>query len=354
MESLCPHCLPLFIGSVPWKNPQYAVKLVFQYSPEFPAWPQLCSYKQEGMLYQALSGFPGAKEDQGRIFVDHEAATFAGELFNFEKEYAVHTQQEFDTSHFVLTPEVAAGFFACLDYCREQQPEKMRALKGQIVGPITLVRCTTDKNGRSIAGNKQLRDAAVKMLRCKAQYQVREMRACGVPPLLFFDEPGLVNYKTFVQSGCADFDGVAMLSEVFAGIRAEGGLAGVHVCGAAPWSLVFSAQPDIVSYDACCFFDDFIGYGDNIQSFMASGGLLATGLVPTAKQQLDGSSAAALTRMWSRQCQMFEEIGVDRNMVYRQSFITPSCGLGTLPAQRAMTAMRFTSEVSQAIGRLFA
>lgn len=354
MSDFTPCCLPLLIGSVPLKDHRRAAELVFAHTPELPIWPQLPGYKIEGMIPQALPGFPGVCEENDKLFIDVESDTFDTEFLAFYEEYLLVTEGggDLDDSRFALDREVARGFFEFLDIAREKK-DALVALKGQIVGPVTFATGVVDRGGRAIYYNDQLRDAAIKMLAVKGQYQARKMAQIGVRPIVFFDEPGLAGFGSSAFITITAEDIVASLSESFAGVKAENGLVGVHVCANTEWSLLFDAGVDIVSYDAYSFFDKFILYPKHIKAFMEGGGILAAGIVPTDAELIDGAEAGDLTRRWFEQCTALENVGIDRQAVYRQSIITPSCGTGTVSEAQAVKVMELTRDVSAAIRREF-
>lgn len=230
----------------------------------------------------------------------------------------------------------------------------LTSLKGQITGPITFCTGVVDRGGRAIFYNDQLRDAAVKMLGIKGQYQAREMGKICKTPIVFFDEPGLSGFGSSAFITITADDIVNCLKEVFSGVKAENGLTGVHVCANTEWSLLFDAGVDIVSYDAYSFFDKFILYPEQLRKFITGGGILATGIVPTSAELIDRVTKEELVDMWFEQAAALEAIRIDKETVYRQSFITPSCGTGTVTLDQARKVMELTRDVSREVRSRFA
>lgn len=354
MSDFKPNCLPLLIGSVPLQDHGQAARMIFDHTPEVPIWPQLPYYKKEGMIPQFIPGFPGATEEDGKLFVDSEGENFDTEFLAFFEEYLLVTEGggDVEESRFALTDDVARGFFEFLDVARERSAE-LKALKGQLTGPITFCTGVVDREGRAIFYNDQLRDAAVKMLSLKGQYQARKMAEICKTPIVFFDEPGLAGFGSSAFITITAEDIVACLSETFAGVKAENGLTGVHVCANTEWSLLFDAGVDVVSYDAYAFFDKFILYPEQLKAFIDRGGILATGIVPTTGELIDIATTAELVAKWFEQCETLQAIGIDRETVFRQSFITPSCGTGTVTPDQARKVMELTRDVSAEVRRTF-
>lgn len=354
MSDFTPRALPLLIGSLPMDNHSLATELIFSSTPEIPIWPQLPMYQQEGMLRQFLPGFPGITEKNGKIFIDTDGASFAEELLAFYEEYLQITEgvNDIDGSRFTLSPAVAQGFFSFLESARLHK-ESLVALKGQITGPFTFCTGVVDQAGRALFYNEQLRDIAIKLLALKARWQTRKMAEICTRPLLFFDEPALAGLGSSAYITISAEEITACLEEVFAAVRAEGGLTGVHVCANTEWSVIFDSGLDVLSYDAYSYFDKLILYPEHLRSFLAKGGILATGIVPTTPEYIEIESAASLAARWHEQTAQLEELGVPRQTVFQQTLITPSCGTGSISMSQAEKVLTLTREVSSMIRAAF-
>ena len=352
MASIVPNCLPLLIGSLPLSDHRQAVELIFAHTSEIPIWPQLPSLPQEGMIDQILPGFPGLAEVDGKTFIDTEGPDFDQQFLAFFEEYLMITEggADLDQSRFALTPVEAKGFFEFLQLAAVNKAELV-ALKGQMTGPITFCTGVVDGAGRAIFYNDQLRDAAIKMLALKAQWQVRQMNAICAPSILFFDEPGLAGFGSSAFITITKEDVIASLAEVFAAVKAENGITGVHVCANTEWSMLFSAGVDVLSYDAYSFFDKLLLYPDHLRRFMNEGGILATGIIPTAGEFIDGANAPDLVNLWLSQTAQLEAIGIPRQTIVAQTFITPSCGTGAVTEAQARKVLALTRDVSAEIRR---
>jgi hypothetical protein len=71
--------------------------------------------------------------------------------------------------------------------------------------------------------------------------------------------------------------------------------------------------------------------------------------VPTSPELIDIESVDSLVEKWFEQCRQLVEIGIDENIVFEQTLITPSCGTGTLSEPQAMKVLGLTKEVSEKI-----
>jgi len=346
-----PNCLPTLIGSLPLDDHNAACELVFDHVPDIPIWVQLPVFKEEGMLRQFLPGMPGLALEREKAYIDKTGENFDAEILAFYEEYMAVAAGEkaLSESRFKLTPQTAKGFFALLDRLKRVEG-RPAAVKGQITGPFTFATGVSDGEGRAIFYDDQLRDAAVKLLALKAQWQVRELKSAGCPVILFFDEPALAGFGSSEFISISRDDIAACLGEVIAAVHAEGGLAGVHVCANTDWSLLLGSDVDIINFDAYAYFDRFILYAKQVRQFIHSGRILAWGIVPTLNQaDIERETVDSLMNAWREKTGQIEALGIDRKAVLAQSLITPSCGAGSLSLASARKVLSLTQQLSDRI-----
>lgn len=354
MTHFFPYCLPVLIGSLPLKNHNEAAELIFDYTPEIPLWPQLPMYEEEGMIPQFLPGLPGITKKDHKVYIDSKSQNFQAEVLDFYEEYLMVTDagSALSGSRFEMSPEVARGFYAFLQAADKYQ-DGLVALKGQTTGPVTFCTGLADQAGKAIFYDNQLRDVAIKHLAQKAKWQVQEMAAINKNPIMFFDEPGLAGLGSSAFITITEEDIISSLGEVFAAVKEAGGLTGVHVCANTEWSVIFNSGVEIISYDAYGYFDKLILYGDQMVDFLSKGGILASGIVPTAPEFIDLETVDSLVDKWFEQLKQLEAIGIDRKTVYEQTMITPSCGTGAVSKEQANKVLELTRGVSDKIRAFF-
>ncbi len=345
-----PDARPTLIGSMPLSDHDAAVDLVLSYIPEIPAWPQLPVYLREGMVAQYAPGMPGLRREGDSLLADAGSESHAEELVAFYEEYLMITEggAGMDDSRFALDPSDAAGFFA-LEKRLSSLPDLV-AVKGQVTGPFTFATGLKDAGGRAVYYDEQARDAAVKLIAMKARWQVRRLKAAGVPVLIFIDEPALSAFGSSEFISVSREDAAVCLTEVITAVREEGGLAGIHVCANTEWDLVMDAGVDIVNLDAFTYFDRLLLYDASLRRFLDRGGVMALGLVPTlSAEDVAGATVSGLLEMWKDQQSRLADMGFDPEQVRRQTLITPSCGMGARSEDEALRILELTRGLSDAI-----
>lgn len=343
--------LPVFIGSLPLAEHREAFKLVLEYTPEIPLWNQLPVHKEEGMVAQFMSGLPGLCSAEGRTYIDTAGDDFNSEILQFYEDYMAVVEENADLSdsRFALDESTTKGFFIFIEGLKRLSASPV-AVKGQITGPFTFCTAITDQDKKAIIYDAQIKDAAVKLLALKSRWQARELSQFGRQVIIFIDEPGLAGFGSSEFITLSRDEISQSLEEVIAGVHAEGGLAGVHVCANTDWSLILESSADIVSFDAYSYFDRFMLYSAKIKEFLDKGKIIAWGMVPTLKaDKLDLETSESLINQWKEKAVQIEKLGIESDQLIAQSLISPSCGAGSLSTEQAIKVLKLTRAISQQI-----
>lgn len=339
MPEFIPNLAPLSLGSLPYTDPEQACRLVLEYCPETPAWPQLPKRAfGEDVYAQFSGGFPGLVREGQRIYVDtrHELGPALDQL------YVAYLAHELERA--AIAPQDAAGLRA-LAHALQERGYRPQLVKGQVTGPISWGLKVHDQEGRSILHNEMLADAVAKHLHLKVAWQERELRKLAPRTLIFVDEPLLGSLgPDFAPLGRER--ALAMLEEVLAGIE---GFKGVHCCGELDWSLPLETSIDVLSFDAYNFGDSLLQYIPPLHAFLERGGWIAWGIVPASMEVRRHSVDTLLPRLVKLIQALAREVEAPFHELLRASFVTPSCGLGKLDIASAVRAMHLTAELSKAV-----
>lgn len=329
-------CRPTIIGSMPHTDPDQACAQIARYLRDIPAWPQLPGRSfLENMYVQYSQGFPGVviDEDGKKIRVDR-SADLTGSL---ESLYAAFLED--DADKYPIIPEYAAGLHRFL---ARTDPEPM-AVKGQVTGPVTWGLTVTDMEGKGILYDDLLGDAVPKLLRLKAAWQEKQLRAVSPNTIIFVDEPYMSAFGS-VGMMLSREKVISLLEEVFAGISR---LKGVHCCGNTDWSLLLETGVDIISFDAYNYAQSLGLYPAEVKQFLDRGGTVAWGIIPTDEESLRRETMASLKDRLEEAMAPFTERDIRFRQLTAQALLTPSCGLSSLPTvDAAVRAMELLAELS--------
>lgn len=350
MKDWFPSASATMVGSMPHSDRRRVIDFVLEQLPEIPVWPQLSAFPAEGMMTQYLEGLPGLADVDGRLLVRTDSPEMDAQLLAFYEEYleVESESRALDESRFRLGPENGRTFFEFVETLRQAPPAALRAVKGQIVGPFTLLAGLKDQNDRPTLYDERLQDAVVKLLAMKARWQVQRLKASGRPVIIFLDEPALAGFgsSAFISVSRELIHG--LLEEVIAAVHLEGALAGIHVCANTDWLLAFQSSVDIINFDAYNYFDKFMLYAQPLRDFLTRGGIVAWGVVPTSDPSLIGrESAPQLADRWFRDIESLTTTDLPVATVLLRSLFTPSCGCGSLSEEKAESVVKLTNEVGE-------
>ena len=354
-QRFTPNCLPLLVGSLPLKNHEEATQLMLQYTPEIPLWIQLPFYKAEGMLYQFVSGMPGVTRADGNVFIDTQAEGFEADFLAFYEAYMAFDETNHVDHRFSLSDETASGFFTFMKIMANASTPPV-TVKGQVTGPITMGIGVKDETGKLIFYDERLRDVVIKQVSMNAAWQVTQLASLGAPnpPIIFFDEPGVVGFGSSTYISISREQITDALTECIDAVHRAGGLAGIHICANGDWSLALDSGTDIINFDAFSFFDRLILYRDHLKKFLLDDGILAWGIVPTSNPEwVDAASEERLFILWKEQLEQIKALGIDEKRILSQTLITPSCGTGALSPNHAVKVLSLTKALSERIRRVY-
>ena len=322
------------VGSLPHADPKAAVREVLARFREIPFWPQLpMRTPLEHMYPQYAAALPGAGMAGDKLFMESGEALLGGA----EAFYEAFLTGALDS--FALPAERAAGLHELLEAARGPYP----AVKGQVTGPVSFGLMVGDREKKPIFYDPVGRDVLVKYLLRAAQWQAARLSRLSETVIMVLDEPYLASVGSAILSLPRE-EVVAALDEIFEGL--PGVLCGVHCCANTDWGLVLSSRAAYLSFDAYEYADSLLLYPEEVSGFLARGGRIAFGVVPTAREAIGSETPGSLASRMEGILDRLASRGIPREVVVPSSVITPACGLGTLPEDAAERALRLTEELS--------
>ncbi len=336
---------PTLVGSFPHTDATGLVDRILERLPVLPAWPQLPARDfRETMYAQCSEGLPGAVIDRaaGRIHFQ------SGEALQGELESFYQALVEEDVGRFAISREHGLGLHLFLERCRAAGAKRAWA-KGQLSGPFSFAMTVTDEGKRALAYSPELFEVAVQGIALKARWLARELRGVAEGALVVLDEPYLCSFgSAFVN--VAREEVIAAIATSAEAIHREGALAGLHCCGNTDWSLVFATGVDVVNFDAHEYAQGLSLYPEELQGFLARGGLLSWGIVPTSAA-IDSLDAPALLGVLDERLALVARKGAPREQLLARSLLTPSCGMGSLTLAQADRVLEVLVELSALLRR---
>jgi len=345
--------LPVLIGSLPLSDHRKALDWILAATPEIPLWPQLPTNPYERMMPQFGEGIPCITEEdltdpEGRILFDISGPDFEENMLAFFEEYmtVLENPDALATSRFQVSRNRAEGLYLFAETITSL--DTIVGIKGQVSGPFTMLTGIKDREGRAGYFNETIREMVIKGIAMKAAWQTRLLaEKTDKQVIMFIDEPALAGLgsSAFISVTAAEIQ--EMINEVAEAIHLAGGLAGIHVCANTDWELLLKSEIDVLSFDAYSFFDKLAPLADTINSFLDRGSIIAWGGIPTGRtEDIEKENSDSLTTLWERQMELLVSPRRDKAALLKQTFITPSCGTGSLSPELAQKVLDLTKTVS--------
>lgn len=328
------------IGSVPFKDPKEACRIICDNFKSIPFWPQLSKRSfLENMYVQFSEKLPGVVIDENNktIYVDT-----AGVAETIEELYGKYVEGDLD--FFAISKNFAEGFYEFLEYLKSG-PSDIKFIKGHTTGPISYALSLTDQNRKAIIHDRDLFEVLTKTLSMRVRWQIRKLKKYNPNIIIFIDEPYLVSIgSSFVNINIEN--AFEKMDEMIKAIKTEGALVGVHCCGNTDFGLLLKRDIDILNFDAYNFAKEFSLYAQDIGNFLARGGTIAWGVVPSSDAIRTQTKYTLIEKMESAL-----KLLIDKKIAKEtiSSIITPSCGVGTMDEADAKKVIEATKILSAEI-----
>lgn len=344
------------IGSLPFKGenaPKQALDFIFKEFKSIPFWPQLPHFaREEDMVFQYSQNLPGLTFEGDKYFLNPESEEFFTSLEELFFDYESVTGAD-DLSgcgeildKYAILPPNSNSLEPFLKELKNHNPD---FVKGSITGPFTFSTSITDNEGKCAYYNDVLKDVCTKTLSLKALWQIKEFKKAApkAKAIIFMDEPSISQVGSCAFLSVESSDVIEMLKTVADDIKKFNALCGVHCCGKTDWEIALSCGADIVNFDAYSFSQSVANFASHAQKFLQNGGFFAFGIVPTLdKDELKALDINTLEEKFDNSLKCFSAKGIDENLLLKQSFITPSCGCGSLDDDGALKALMLAKKLS--------
>jgi hypothetical protein len=339
-----PGGIPLLLGSLPYRSTPQALAAVRHVSAGLLVWPQLPqrSYR-EGGLAQAAVGFPGVHIDAARRVVRFDRELADNGLDRLGLAYLRH-----DRMSVALADEDASGL-AELSRQREHL-RGVQAIKGQLLGPISLSLQLTDQQQRPLIYDTALFEALTHHLHLRAAWQSAMLaNLCGVT-ITCIDEPFLdavgmpflpIDWPTARQHLGLVLDGID-------------GFRGLYAGGAVDWAEVFQLPLDLVIADLDRYAASMLTDGVAWAAFLHDGGVIGLGIVPTEADPLQMARVEALAARVEAFLGGLAAFGIEPAQCLRQAVVTTNDMLGHLSIELAERAMQLLIDLSRILRERYA
>lgn len=338
-----PACLPLLHGDLPHRGAAQALELSRRYAGALLAWPQLPqrSFREQSFVQSAI-GFPGLVIDAARSRIHVDRSTAERELDRLALAYL-----EGDIEYAALGPDDAAGLDELM-----RQGDSLRgtlALKGQLLGPISLAAQITDDRQRPLIYNDTFFDAVAQHLRLRAAWQEARLSELLDPTIICLNEPFLetvgLPFLPLDWEIARD-----QLDEVLGGITS---CKAIFAGGAVDWAEVLQTTVELIIVDAHDHGDSLVAAATALATFLEHDGIVGLGMVPADEEALSHTTAEGLIERVAGLLGELERAGVAPERLLRQAVVSTSDTLSRLAVAPAERALQLVAELSERLRAMY-
>lgn len=304
-----PACRTTAMGIMPHRDVDRAIDLAL--SLDVPFWPQLPNVSYfEDMYAQASEHFPGIT-----VAPDRQALGFDGDRFATELLTYAEVCDRPET--FSLTPRYSLTYqrFIARDLSR------FAAVRGQVIGPVSFGFRVVDGDRRPIIYDDEVRPLLFEFIQQKVNRQYEELRARHPAAFVWLDEPGL----GWVFSAMAGYSDTATREDYATFLAGISGPKALHLCADVNLPFLCQLDLDVLSCDVYQIGRMPAEYARAAGEFLARGGTISWGVVPTDSLNRAGETAETLAErligIWRK---INVQCGIDLKQIAAQSLIAPA------------------------------
>lgn len=232
---------------------------------------------------------------------------------------------------------------ALAELLRQPDLTRGRALKVELVGPVSLALQLVDDQERPLAYDPALCESLVQHVTLRAIWVAEEIVAAGCTPLICLDEP----FLDALGSPFCPLDweeGGDLLARTLAALPGPRGLC---VSGAPPWDSLLALPVELICFDAYAEAPALIRAAPYVAAFLERGGILGWGVVPTDPGALGQEQAATLAQRFTSSVEyLAAAAGLAAERICAATIITTDGPLQGLPPNLARQAALLCGEVA--------
>ena len=293
---------------MPHKDAEAALEVAL--SLDIPFWPQLPRLNYyEDMYVQASEHFPGIMLD-----MDNQTLAFSMDKFIIELE---ETLSHFDEpDYFDISDQYSDVYRRFLELDLSDRP----AIRGQLEGPISFGLNVLDQGKRPIIFDDTVRPFMYEFMAKRINVQLERLKKLNPNAFMFIDEPGL----QFLFSALSGYDSTAARKDMEEFLSMIERPCGIHLCGNPDWDFLLNQDMDILSLDVYLNGEIFSSYADSIKRFLAKGGVIVWGIVPTNFEHFEAENIDTITAQLENIWIVLDKKGIDKDYLLSKSLISPA------------------------------
>jgi len=302
-------CGTTAMGIMPHTDVDKAIELAL--SLDIPYWPQLPRVSFfEDMYVQVSQNFPG-------IAVDTVSQKLSFDTDKFEEELGSYSQKMGEPDIFTLNRDYSAVYHRFL----EKDLKGCRAIRGQVIGPVSFGFKVMDENNMPLIYNEGIKALLFDFIQRKTNIQYYELSRNNRNAFVWLDEPGL----GWVFSGLSGYSDVQAKGDFRDFLKGLEGPRALHLCANVNLPYLLGLGIELLSFDAYQMEFMPAGYASAVAEFLGAGGIICWGIVPTDSTSLGQETPEKLSRRLTGYWEVVSQNTIlTPEQVARQALIAPA------------------------------
>jgi len=288
-------------------------------------------------------------ENTPGLNVDREKRRFYFDLTGKEDELVEFYERYLaqDLEYFAISPRFNIPLQSLAEMYQTNPWPGLKLIHFNFPGLYSWGLSVVDEKGTPALYNNTLKDIMTKALSMKARWQEKKVKELfpGIETFITLGDGALSVYSSAGGTGSWD-EIMAGYNEMMAPLE---GSTCIHCCANFDWSLLMATNTNCINFDAYQYGSTMTLYAEELKGFLARGGMISWGIVPTA-----GSGGDITTETPESLVERLEGVikavvakGIDEEQLMESSWVSPTCETISMTVELADRVYDAVGEVSR-------
>ena len=336
-------CLP--VGSLPYDNVSYAVKMMMKLFEKSPFLPFLPLVNPE-VLNRTIEGFRWIKHTNKKLILRTSGEGFKQDALNLDRAFNSPSAE-------LLEPFKISSDFMDKFLLMMQRLKPAEAIIN-LMGPFSLLHMFESSEVTAPIADRSCRKLAIQAVCAKALWMTMMIKQLSPDtlPVFILEEPMLHKFGDIRRQ----YDDVTrdtiinLFSKVIQKIKEYHGAVGIQCFEKCDWTIPIEAGADIISFNAYDHPNNINILPEVITNFLAGGGHINWAIVPVKNETLVKSlNIDDVYRRFEKTAEGLILAGVSERLIYTRAMTSAQGNLNHLPVIFAEKAIMLSSQLAKRV-----
>lgn len=338
-------CLP--VGSLPYDNISYAVKMMmklFEKSPFLPLMPMV--NPEDTLLNRTIEGIPGIHVRPKKIIIKTSGDAFKQDFLTLDKAFSSPDMDILE--QFKIKSCFMEKFLLMMERLKPAETVV------NLYGPFSLLQKLENKEIPDIIADKSCRKLVIEAICAKALWMIGMIKAYSPDtlPIIMLEEPML--HKVGDVRRQNEEITREMIVNIFAKvtqkIKEYQGAVGIQCFEKCDWTISIEAGADIISFNAYNHPNNINILPETITNYLAGGGRINWAIVPVMNEAtVKALNIDSVCTRFEKTVEGLVAAGVSERLIYSRAMVSVQGNLNDLPVIFAEKAMILSTQLAKRV-----